>query len=151
MTEHGTVFDEGDVCLYYGRLQDINAIRRMTDAEFRAFKSVLKKEYDEYNSRDETELLEDHKKPVTPIPGYVYVVKSNGFVKIGISKNIKFRIKSISSSNPSKVVLLKSWFCRDSVGVELKLHSEYSKFRVKGEWFKLPVNTLKRLLQSNFS
>lgn len=117
----------------------------MTDEQFQGFKTEME------NSQEEHVVAvraDKNKRPNINLAGYVYVAIANGFVKIGMSKNPKARMKVLSASNPSKVTLLAAWFCQDANAIELKLHSTYDQFRVNGEWFKLPSNVLKELLQS---
>lgn len=68
----------------------------------------------------------------------VYLVESDGFYKIGKSKNIAKRISSLKTGNPNKIELLFSYYpYRGNIHeLEKYLHDRYSSSRTTGEWFK---------------
>lgn len=73
-----------------------------------------------------------------PLAGYVYVAKTNGAVKIGISKSDpKKRIASIQTSCPWPVELHRSYRCNRVRDVESAAHRALSKHRMRGEWFAI--------------
>ena len=63
-----------------------------------------------------------------------YLMKDNhnGLYKIGFSKNPEFRESTLQSEKPS-IKMVKTW----DKDIEKHLHKEYSKNRVRGEWFDL--------------
>jgi hypothetical protein len=63
-----------------------------------------------------------------------YLMKNsrNNLYKIGRSKNPKQREKTLQSEEP-EVKIIKLW----DKDIENTLHKDYSKYRVRGEWFKL--------------
>ena len=71
----------------------------------------------------------------------VYFIKCGNFTKIGISKDLKSRLKSINGHSPLECTVLgvlfvrsldKFQICKD---VEDVLHMKFIDFRHKGEWF----------------
>lgn len=78
--------------------------------------------------------------------GNVYLLMSTDsdgekeLFKIGVTKSqIEKRIKSLSTGNPNKITLLKSYYSKNYKEIEKWLHSRYSlnKTESKNEWFYL--------------
>lgn len=78
--------------------------------------------------------------------GNVYLLMSTDsdgekeLFKIGITKSsIEKRIKSLSTGNPNKIVLINSYYSKNYKEIEKWLHSRYSLNRTisKNEWFIL--------------
>lgn len=76
----------------------------------------------------------------------VGVAGHSGVVKIGIASHVKKRVRSLQTSCPFPIKLLKSWMCTDARSLEELLHSKYAKYRQSGEWFHLPDDELTTLL-----
>lgn len=74
--------------------------------------------------------------PVESIQGFVYLMRNrrNGLTKIGFSKDPKYRESTLQSEEP-EVALLSAW--RGTRATEEELHEQFSKARVRGEWFEL--------------
>lgn len=70
---------------------------------------------------------------------YLMVDKTTGFIKIGKSKNPKYREGTLQSKQP-ETHLIATWSAPASI--EKELHRKYSKFRKRGEWFKLSLKEL---------
>ena len=85
-------------------------------------------------------------------PGYVYVLsdRENGTYKIGRTKNLEQRVRSIRTGNPNRIDLVAYAMCEDTVQAEKRVHNLYTYRRRKGkEWFDLTdqeVEELKTLL-----
>ena len=58
--------------------------------------------------------------------------RRNGFYKIGRSNDPKKRERTLQSEEPD-IVLVKVW----DKNIENKLHKNYNKQRLRGEWFDL--------------
>ena len=70
------------------------------------------------------------------LEGYVYVAKTNGAVKIGISKSEpKKRIASLQTACPWPIELHAAYRCNRMRDVESAAHYELMKHRMCGEWF----------------
>lgn len=78
------------------------------------------------------------------ISEYVYLMVNTdtSLIKIGTSKNPKYREKTLHSQEPV-VHLVAKWNC--SKELEKKLHQIYKQKRVRGEWFRLDLNDLKEI------
>ena len=67
--------------------------------------------------------------------GYVYVLKSGYFIKIGHSTDPKERVRNITTSTPGPCKML---FCfQGGPQVERALHAEFAACHYRGEWFFL--------------
>lgn len=73
---------------------------------------------------------------------YLMVNTDTSLIKIGTSKNPKYREKTLHSQEP-KVHLIAKWKCPKEL--EKKLHQTYKQKRIRGEWFRLNLNDLKEI------
>lgn len=84
------------------------------------------------------------------VNGYVYVLKEiNGkHYKIGHTKNPNSRMQTFKTKLPFKIefdILIET---EDMYALEKKLHKQYSKKRIEGEWFALSqvdLDTIRKL------
>ena len=72
-----------------------------------------------------------------PTPGYVYLLKSGEFYKIGASSNVSARIKQLTAIPPFGVSLVCTIKTNDMYQLERQLHEQFASKRVSGEWFEL--------------
>lgn len=81
---------------------------------------------------------------IIPDCEYVYLMVNSdtGYVKIGTSKNPRYREKTLHSQEP-KVDMIALWKCDKKV--EKELHEKYKEKRVRGEWFDLKLYDLKEI------
>lgn len=66
---------------------------------------------------------------------FIYFIqgKSGGPIKIGITKDISSRLKSLQTGHPDELVLLAE--LPGSAEVEIAVHQMFSDCRLRGEWF----------------
>ena len=64
----------------------------------------------------------------------LYIIKVGVYVKIGVSSDVKRRIKDIESACPYPVELLYHGVCEGQT--EEEWHNKFKKFHHRGEWFK---------------
>jgi len=79
------------------------------------------------------------------IPGYIYVITNDafeGYVKIGVTKNIKNRLRSYQTSSPHRNYKVEHYiFHEDCYFAEQEIHEMMNYFALdkKNEWFKIDL------------
>ncbi|TXH21496.1 MAG: GIY-YIG nuclease family protein [Mycobacterium sp.] len=72
-----------------------------------------------------------------PVPGYVYLVRSGKFHKIGRSNDHGRRAYEIGLQLPEKLEVVHTIETDDAVGIERYWHERFRERRRNGEWFLL--------------
>lgn len=72
---------------------------------------------------------------------FVYFILNQGSnaIKIGRARNVDRRMKSLQTSSPAKLELIKSISVQgryEAQDLELSLHKQFSELRITGEWFR---------------
>ena len=80
----------------------------------------------------------------TSEPKLVYVIESNGLLKIGVSKSPQERLKSIRTGHPS-ARLIASF--PGGFELEGKLHKRFCANNIGGEWF-VPSQRIENIVRS---
>jgi len=78
------------------------------------------------------------------IPSYVYVMRCERFVKVGITSNLKKRLAGLQGENPFRVTLASQFLLADrryAWLAEQNCHKVMREYRVFGEWFDIPFET----------
>ena len=83
----------------------------------------------------------------------IYVLENEfGNVKIGVSCNVKERVKTLSMQGGFKITrLFFTEPCSNSYKLENKCHKHFSKNRISGEWFDIDFLEVKRYVNELFS
>ena len=69
---------------------------------------------------------------------FVYMVSDGRYIKIGVTKNMERRIRSISTGNPRPLkimAIIDVGYNLDAHSVEKDLHEHIAEARATGEWF----------------
>jgi len=135
--------------LLYGRKSDAKRLYGL----FREWIKEAKKKHEEFEKlRKESEEFWK-KEPIikTNNSGFVYLIKSGIYYKIGISRDPKQRIKNLQTSTPLKVKKIIVKEVENYLRIEEDLHEKFKEKRVRREWFNLnkeDVSTIKSILTS---
>lgn len=81
--------------------------------------------------------------------GYVYLIKSNNYFKIGKTKNIKQRISSLQTSSATHIELIHTIKTSNYHKIEKELHKKFENQHIKGEWFNLSEEDIEYIKNYN--
>lgn len=117
------------------------AIRRHFGGRAGLIAALAKRAADDPSYADLAAMLPD----VAPRPmgasktsdGFVYLIQSGDFYKIGRGDDLERRVKQIRVALPDKSVLIHSIRTDDPSGIEAYWHRRFNEKRANGEWFKL--------------
>lgn len=77
--------------------------------------------------------------------GKVYLLQAGDLFKIGITRgSVKNRIKQLSTGNPINITIVSTYESDKASKVESVLHNTFKSKKVKGEWFKLEDDDIKK-------
>lgn len=68
--------------------------------------------------------------------GFVYVIKCDDFVKIGIASDVQSRLANLQCGNPHELTLLLHWPSPNALAAEQRLHYKLWRWHHRGEWFR---------------
>lgn len=78
-----------------------------------------------------------------------FIADGLGNIKIGSTSDLEKRLKTYKTHNPRKLEVVKTIPCesmQQARKTEKRLHKEFSKYRIGGEWFMLPEYILNALV-----
>ena len=73
---------------------------------------------------------------------FVYLLNDSESYKVGVTKNINRRIKTLQTGNKNKINLIYKFETNTPYKLEKILHKHYFSYKAErlGEWFDLPDN-----------
>lgn len=120
--------------VFVGRNELLNALRTFatSDPDYGDIISLLPEEVEQ--PRQSTNKTSE---------GFVYLLKSGRYFKVGRSDEIMKRVKQITITLPESVELIHTIRTDDPAGIEAYWHRRFATLRANGEWFKLGPNELR--------
>jgi hypothetical protein len=85
---------------------------------------------------------------------FIIELPYNNNVKIGKTKNVKDRIKSLQTGNPNRLCVYYEIYVPISINLEALLHKKYADKRIGGEWFDFTIDKLNdeiKILQDTYN
>lgn len=76
-------------------------------------------------------------------PAYVYLVKCGKLYKIGKAINVGQRLKELSTGSAYPLFIKHTIQSLAAQRLEHWLHQRFRPWRVRGEWFELPLNSVR--------
>ena len=70
----------------------------------------------------------------------IYAIRCNEYLKIGISKNPRARLKSLQTSSPYELTMEKTYIVKDAKIAESLVHMKLKDYHERGEWFKVSID-----------
>lgn len=86
---------------------------------------------------DDEAPAKEHQRPIQPVEGWVYLLRSGKHFKIGRSEELEKRVKQVSVALPESITLEHAIRTDDPVGIEAYWHRRFANQRANGEWFAL--------------
>lgn len=78
-----------------------------------------------------------HPAPVYSVPrkaGWIYVIQSGEFIKIGFATDVAKRVRGLETGSPHPIAVLHEM--RGTLEDEARFHGRFASYRVRGEWFR---------------
>ena len=80
--------------------------------------------------------------------GYVYLIEDidNKRYKIGVTKDLKKRLRNLQTGNSNQIQLLESFKSEYPFRLETMLHNKFKQFHHYNEWYELDKNSVDEFL-----
>lgn len=115
-------------------------------------KTLSNEHYDLYRQEskkafEESFGISESKTKKSPKPSMVYLIECGGRYKIGVSADVDRRLKQLDKRPFALNLIAKSQLFDEAYTAEKKLHQQYQKYNVYGEWFDVPQDELDVLIE----
>lgn len=137
---------KGDLTILYG-----STLAELREKEDRLLLSDYQKQqknkYEVFNIEIICDVASNYICDYKHAGAFCYFIADCRYVKIGKAKNVKKRLSSLQNANGDTLQLICTIPCETEAiasGLEKEMHSLFSDYRVKGEWFDIlyRINTL---------
>ncbi len=95
-------------------------------------------------------ITENEEETATEVFGFVYLMKSGKYYKIGRSVCAEKRTYEVRLQLPEELKLVHKIKTDDPAGIEAYWHQRFSEKRVRGEWFSLSKQDIKAFRKRKF-
>ena len=152
LLEQLRTIDKSRLQSFVGRLSD-GTMRRVDEALHISLALNKEEREVEKMTEDRTENVALNDEETPSDWKSVYIMQSDsGQIKIGISKNVKKRKKSLENSGFMKITnCYKTRPCSNPFEIERAMHKHFEKFRVRGEWFSCEAGDAITVLDNMFA
>ena len=135
----GVLEQKGYIKMYYN-----SDMERVIIDEQSKIKLKIPDGYEPYNkakvkqneAKKKRQYIEENK-------GFIYILKSKHGYKIGLSKNVKSRMKLFHIKLPFKFEIIGYYRVEHMIKSETYLHKKFKNKRLEGEWFDLNDDDIK--------
>ncbi|MEQ1793478.1 MAG: GIY-YIG nuclease family protein [Nitrospira sp.] len=141
---HNTFARLGDKRVLLGRLRDFCLARGEDDVATLCTTEISKL------ARREPSTEGDFKVDLESDLGYVYLLKSSRYYKIGRSNAVGRRERELAIQLPEKSKVVHSIKTDDPIGIEAYWHNRFKDHRKNGEWFELDATDVSAFKRRKF-
>lgn len=137
LLEQIRTIDKSRLSSFVGRLSE-STMKKVDEALHIsiALNKEERKEEAELNEKKENKKFEKEEDFPSDWKSIYIMKRQSGEIKIGVSKNVKKRKKSIENSGMMKIVnIYKTSPCSNPYEIEAIMHERFKKSRIQGEWF----------------
>jgi len=144
----GVVYDdEREADLYIlkyngGKIVEIKNAKKILSSLHEFYDNVDDEFVEEYNYNIHEQYIKQTNTTIKPQKklGYIYLIESGGYHKIGVSKNPLKRISQLMTIPPFNAEIIDQVYSDDIYKLEERMHNYFCEQRTNGEWFDLSDN-----------
>ena len=124
--------------LYHARIRKVGISEvHIYDRSLESLKEKLKNAKAELPDELKVHIPEIKVIPEEKNGAYIYFITDGDYVKIGVAANVNKRLSGLQTGNVKELRVIKKIYSNEPYETEAKLHSEYSKHHIRGEWYDI--------------